>query len=58
MTGAGRAYCGKVLGPLDEGEKLLGNMTMTDKDSNSWIIESTVEGKDEKSSHSLSLSET
>jgi hypothetical protein len=41
VTGAGRAYCGKKLGPLKEGERLGAKMSLVDKASGKWLVEST-----------------
>jgi hypothetical protein len=38
VNGAGRAYCGKNLGPLSEGEILGANMTLTNKLTGEWLI--------------------
>ena len=41
MNAAGRAYCGPNLGPLDEGERLAGAMTLVDAATNTWEVAST-----------------
>lgn len=55
VDGSGRAFCGKNLGPLRQGEEVLGVMTMTDAESNTWRVDSTRVSSGELSTHSVSL---
>jgi len=55
VDGNGRAYCGARLGPLNEGEELVGEMTLTNKEDNTWRVDSTRLSTGEVSTHSTTL---
>lgn len=58
VDGAGHAYCGSRLGPLDEGEEVVGVMTLVGADDNTWRVDSTRTKTGEISTHSVSLGDT
>jgi len=57
VTGSGRAYCGDTLGPLREGEEVVGTMWLTDTIDETWTVESVVPSTGDISTKSASLGE-
>jgi len=57
VTGSGRAYCGDTLGPLREGEEVVGTMWLTDTTDETWTVESVVPSTGDISTKSASLGE-
>lgn len=57
VDGNGRAYCGARLGPLKEGEELVGEMTLTNAADNTWRVDSTRLKTGEVSTHSTTLND-
>lgn len=53
----GRAFCGSRLGPLNVGEDLIGEMTLTNPSDNTWRIDSTRVNTGEISTHSTTLND-
>lgn len=51
----GRAFCGRNVGPLREGDVLVGNMTLTDAKTNTWDVTAARASTGEVSSHSVGL---
>jgi hypothetical protein len=51
----GRAYCGSNIGPLKEGEDVVGTMTLTDVASNTWKVDSLRVSTGAKSTHTVAL---
>jgi hypothetical protein len=55
VDGSGRAFCGKNIGPLAEGERVTGNMTLQDAPTNKWLIESARDKDGQTSSATVTL---
>lgn len=51
----GRAYCGSNVGPLSQGEELVGIMTLTDASTNTWKVDSVRSQTSETSTYSTGL---
>jgi len=57
VDGTGRAFCGARLGPLKEGEEVVGEMTLTNQTDNTWRVDSTRLSTGDVSTHSTTLND-
>lgn len=57
VVSGGRAHCGARLGPLKEGEDLVGEMTLTNPDDNTWRVDSTRVKTGKVSTYSTTLND-